>query len=190
MNKTFEFNTKDRLELREMFYREQSSMANNFIDRIEQIISERITPEPGESGQSAEDVLDQHYKGYLKRIAFPEQVLAAMTTYASQVCADRDARITEQAAELRFRHDRIGELNFEIDRLNESLAVMVRKNDELLKSVRPEVVVPSEEWINGFKEEGRVASNWTIDKIKSLNPTLTFTELNHTAPTGDKSDEG
>lgn len=47
------------------------------------------------------------------------------------------------------------------------------------KSVRPEVVVPSEEWINGFKEEGRVASNWTIDKIKSLNPTMTFTELNH-----------
>ncbi len=46
-------------------------------------------------------------------------------------------------------------------------------------SVRPEVVVPSEEWINGFKEEGRVASNWTIYKIKSLNPTLTFTELNH-----------
>ena len=45
MNKTFEFNTKDRLELREMFYREQSSMANNFIDRIEQIVSERITPE-------------------------------------------------------------------------------------------------------------------------------------------------
>ena len=50
---------------------------------------------------------------------------------------------------------------------------------EYAASVRPEVVVPSEEWINGFKEEGRVASNWTIDKIKSLNPTLTFTELNH-----------
>ena len=48
------------------------------------------------------------------------------------------------------------------------------------KSVRPEVVVPSEEWINGFKEEGRVASNMTISKLKSLNPTLTFTELNHT----------
>ncbi len=47
------------------------------------------------------------------------------------------------------------------------------------KSVRPEVVVPSEEWINGFKEEGRVASNMTISKLKSLNPTLTFTELNH-----------
>ncbi len=48
------------------------------------------------------------------------------------------------------------------------------------KSVRPEVVVPSEEWINGFKEEGRVASNMTISKLKSLNPTMTFTELNHT----------
>ena len=46
-------------------------------------------------------------------------------------------------------------------------------------SVRPEVVVPSEEWINGFKEEGRVASNMTISKLKSLNPTMTFTELNH-----------
>ena len=48
-----------------------------------------------------------------------------------------------------------------------------------INSVRPEVVVPSEEWINGFKEEGRVASNMTISKLKSLNPTLTFTELNH-----------
>ena len=48
-----------------------------------------------------------------------------------------------------------------------------------INSVRHEVVVPSEEWINGFKEEGRVASNLTIDKIKHLNPTLTFTELNH-----------
>lgn len=46
-------------------------------------------------------------------------------------------------------------------------------------SVRPEVVVPSEEWINGFKEEGRVASNMTISKLKSINPTMTFTELNH-----------
>ena len=48
-----------------------------------------------------------------------------------------------------------------------------------INSVRPEVVVPSEEWINGFKEEGRVASNMTISKLKSINPTLTFTELNH-----------
>lgn len=48
-----------------------------------------------------------------------------------------------------------------------------------INSVRPEVVVPSEEWINGFKEEGRVASNMTISKLKSLNPTMTFTELNH-----------
>ena len=46
-------------------------------------------------------------------------------------------------------------------------------------SVRTEVVVPSEAWINGFKEDGRVASTMTIEKLKSLNPSLTFTELNH-----------
>ena len=97
MNKTFEFNTKDRLELREMFYREQSSMANNFIDRIEQIISERITPEPGESGQSADEII-RHYCYHEDPLSpvlviTKDHALQAMRTYASQVCADKGREI-------------------------------------------------------------------------------------------------
>lgn len=143
MKNTFEFTELERSELYDWLLDDAD------IKHIEQIVSERITPEQDtikpyhehgnsvasdrtESGQSAEDVL----KGLLNRGMYEfsysaNECLQAMHTYASHVCAYKDARITEQAAELRFRHDRIGELNFEIDRLNESLAVMVRKNAEL-----------------------------------------------------------
>ena len=75
-------------------------------------------------------------------------------------------------------------------------------------SVRPEVVVPSEERMNdlaqAFDELPKTkeskdtwecaafkkGSRMTLSELRRLNPTLTFTELNHTAPTGDKSDEG
>ncbi len=54
-------------------------------------------------------------------------------------------------------------------------------------SVHHEVVVPSEK-----KDRNDYEAGWNrcLDVIKDINPTLTFTELNHTAPTGDKSDEG
>ena len=76
------------------------------------------------------------------------------------------------------------------------------------KSVRPEVVVPSEERMNdlaqAFDELPKTkeskdtwecaafkkGSRMTLSELRRLNQTLTFTELNHTAPTGDKSDEG
>ena len=43
-------------------------------------------------------------------------------------------------------------------------------------SVRPEVVVPSEK-----KDRNDYEAGWNrcLDVIKDLNPTLTFTELNH-----------
>ena len=44
------------------------------------------------------------------------------------------------------------------------------------KSVRPEVVVPSEK--DSWFAYGK-AWNDCIESIKSLNPTMTFTELNH-----------
>lgn len=77
-----------------------------------------------------------------------------------------------------------------------------------INSVRPEVVVPSEERMNdlaqAFDELPKTkeskdtwecaafkkGSRMTLSELRRLNPTLTFTELNHTAPTGDKSDEG
>lgn len=76
------------------------------------------------------------------------------------------------------------------------------------KSVRPEVVVPSEERMNdlaqAFDELPKTkeskdtwecaafkkGSRMTLSELRRLNPTLTFTELNHTAPTGYKPDEG
>ena len=166
MKKTFKFTEKERFLIFHLIENEQDEGTFTLIDRIEQIVSERITPEQDtikpyhehgnsvasdrtESGQSADggiaimEILQPIHRhpfdaesGREMEIWYTHKdVWNAMTTYASQVCADRDARITEQAAELRFRHDRIGELNFEIDRLNESLAVMVRKNAELEKEV-------------------------------------------------------
>ena len=185
MKKTFKFTEKERFLIFHLIENEQDEGTFTLIDRIEQIISERITPEPGsksrerivlerlldkikeaqsqganyaienedvvaialvlsinspsapittepgESGQSAEDVLDQHYKGYLKRIAFPEQVLAAMTTYASQVCADKDAKIKFWIDGWNHLSRMYDQSQSELDRLNESLTVMLRKNAEL-----------------------------------------------------------
>ena len=61
-------------------------------------------------------------------------------------------------------------------------------------SVRPEVVVPKQKKViiydDDFKQGRRFGFNDYDDELRRLNPTMTFTELNHTAPTGDKSDEG
>ncbi len=156
--KTFEFTDEQRHELIEIFVH---GTIQELLSRIEQIVSERITPEQDtikpyhehgnsvasdrtESGQSAEEKAlsalsfvrtyqTNNQRDWLK--IYEDVVAGIVLHYASQVCADRDARITEQAAELRFRHDRIGELNFEIDRLNESMTVMLRKNAELEKEL-------------------------------------------------------
>ena len=65
---------------------------------------------------------------------------------------------------------------------------------EYAASVRPEVVVPKKIEIDYdepvYYRKKAENHNMLIDKIKHLNPTLTFTELNQAAPTGDKSDEG
>ena len=123
------------------------------IDRIEAIVSERITPEagesvkpvpsipivgggsvasdrtePGESGQSADggiaimEILQPIHRhpfdaesGREMEIWYTHKdVWNAMTTYASQVCADKEQ---------------------EIDRINESLTVMVNRNAELEKEL-------------------------------------------------------
>ena len=65
--------------------------------------------------------------------------------------------------------------------------------DEYAASFRPEVVVPSEEWIVSKIKKGafysfeptynqglKIGWNEHKEQLKSLNPTLTFTELNHT----------
>ena len=63
-----------------------------------------------------------------------------------------------------------------------------------IKSVRPEVVVPKRKKViiydDDFKQGRRFGFNDYDDELRRLNPTMTFTELNHTAPTGDKSDKG
>ena len=126
------------------------------IDRIEAIVSERITPEQDtikpyhehgnsvasdrtESGQSAEDVL----KGLLNRGMYEfsysaNECLQAMHTYASQVCADKEADLQDMTAmresamrTVKNLADRIEPLQNEIDRLNESMTVMLRRNAEL-----------------------------------------------------------
>ena len=64
-----------------------------------------------------------------------------------------------------------------------------------INSVRPEVVVPSEKIYNDYIDDFLECAvkngfNECLSELRRLNPTMTFTELNHTAPTGDKSDKG
>ena len=92
-----------------------------------------------ESGQSAEDVL----KGLLNRGMYEfsysaNECLQAMHTYASQVCADKEADLQDMTAmresamrTVKNLADRIEPLQNEIDRLNESMTVMLRRNAEL-----------------------------------------------------------
>ena len=123
------------------------------IDRIEAIVSERITPEQDtikpyhehgnsvasdrtESGQSAEDVL----KGLLNRGMYEfsysaNECLQAMHTYASQVCADKDAKIKFWVDGWNHLSRMYDQSQSELDRLNESLTVMLRKNAELEKEL-------------------------------------------------------
>ena len=196
------------------------------IDRIEAIVSERITPEagesvkpvpsipivgggsvasdrtePGESGQSADggiaimEILQPIHRhpfdaesGREMEIWYTHKdVWNAMTTYASQVCADKEREmgllkneLAKAKEEIEKSHmDKIysiHDLKSELSAANESLTVMVRKNAELLESVRPDVVVPSEK--DSWFAYGK-AWNDCIESIKSLNPTISFTELNH-----------
>ena len=109
MKKTFEFTELERSELYDWLLDDAD------IKHIEQIVSERITPEQDtikpyhehgnsvasdrtESGQSAEDVLSRHIsKEGLIEVFLTFDVLEAMNEYASihasQVCADKDVEI-------------------------------------------------------------------------------------------------
>ena len=156
MKKTFKFTKEQRGELFDSMSPLTKHRMGLVLDRIEQIVSERITPEQDtikpyhehgnsvasdrtESGQSAEDVL----KGLLNRGMYEfsysaNECLQAMHTYASQVCADKEADLQDMTAlresamrTVKNLADRIEPLQNEIDRLNESLTVMVRKNAEL-----------------------------------------------------------
>ena len=135
--KTFEFTEQEAELLRKEQY---NYLINDNIDHflllVQQIVSERITPEPGESGrsaeayvkctctngleysncakncghgqepepgQSAEDVESIFYKlcdiarrdGASIEYLTKPNAIEAMRLHASQVCADKDARIKE-----------------------------------------------------------------------------------------------
>ena len=132
------------------------------IDRIEAIVSERITPEQDtikpyhehgnsvasdrtESGQSADggiaimEILQPIHRhpfdaesGREMEIWYTHKdVWNAMTTYASQVCADKDAKIKFWVDGWNHLSRMYDQSQSELDRLNEYLTVMVRKNAEL-----------------------------------------------------------
>ena len=110
-----------------------------------------ITPEPGESGQSAEDVLSRHIsKEGLIEVFLTFDVLEAMNEYASihasQVCADKDVeirtlerfRLEDAASAIKdqlISYEQIKSLRSELAKANESLTVMLRKNAELEKEL-------------------------------------------------------
>ena len=155
MKKTFKFTEKERFLIFHLIENEQDEGTFTLIDRIEQIVSERITPEQDtikpyhehgnsvasdrtESGQSAEDVkryasighnqlgLDDNGKWVLY-----EDHIKSMRLHASHVCADKDREIDRLEQSVVISAALIEDKIKEIDRLNESLTVMVRGNDEL-----------------------------------------------------------
>lgn len=154
MKNTFEFTEKERdkihYEIVQVANEEPIHYDEQFtaplINFIEQIISERITPEPGESGQSADEII-RHYCYHEDPLSpvlviTKDHALQAMRTYASQVCADKEADLQDMTAmresamrTVKNLADRIEPLQNEIDRLNESMTVMLRKNAELEKEL-------------------------------------------------------
>ena len=109
-----------------------------------------ITPEPGESGQSAsaKDFLSkQALSGKIEHegvgqysMTFDVDKLASiLTTYASHVCADKEREIeytkTGASAIINMKQAEIEAYLRDIDRLNESLTVMVNMNAELEKEL-------------------------------------------------------
>ena len=146
MKKTFEFTEKERFQMFHLIENDQDEGTFTLIDRIEQIISDRTTPEQCESGQSAEDIL--------KGIRWPDEtpfvdmhqpttdtILAAMRLHASQVCADKERENWKKIAddvinraerlENGFLRAELTQVKSELDKANESLTVMLRKNAEL-----------------------------------------------------------
>jgi hypothetical protein len=135
------------------------------IDRIEQIVSERLTikpyhehgnsvasdrTEPGESGQSADEIIrhDCYHEDPLSPVLVitKDHALQAMHTYASQVCAYKEREmgllkneLAKAKEEIEKSHmDKIysiHDLKSELSAANESLTVMVRKNAELEKEL-------------------------------------------------------
>lgn len=229
--KTFEFTEQEAELLRKEQYKYLiNDNIDHFLLLVQQIVSERITPEPGESGRSAEAYVkctctngleysncakncghgqepepgqsaeDESQADYIKfmwdnGIGYGSFVtldeyrhcMKTIKDYASQVCADKDREISLLKKELDRAKEEIEkshmdkiysihDLKSELSAANESLTVMLRKNAELLELVRPEVVVPSEK--DSWFAYGK-AWNDCIESIKSLNPTISFTELNH-----------
>ena len=78
-----------------------------------------------------------------------------------------------------IRHESKGHYTFNFDPEKIAASFVAYAN-----SVRPEVVVPSEkeegEWHQSYNDGKKAGWNECLSEIKSLNPTLTFTELNHT----------
>lgn len=125
-----------------------------------------------------------------------KDVWNAMTIYASQVCADKEREmgllkneLAKAKEEIEKSHmDKIysiHDLKSELSAANESLTVMVRKNAELLESVRPDVVVPSEKEVksdliyHSYLDGKNKGWNECLSELRRLNPTIAFTELNH-----------
>ncbi len=201
MKKTFEFTEQEAELLRKEQYKYLiNDNIDHFLLLVQQIISERITPEPGESGQSAEEIIrpDCYHEDPLSPVLVitKEHALQAMTIYASQVCADKEREmgllkneLAKAKEEIEKSHmDKIysiHDLKSELSAANESLTVMVRKNAELLESVRPDVVVPSEKEVksdliyHSYLDGKNKGWNECLSELRRLNPTMTFTELNH-----------
>ena len=143
--KTFEFTEQEAELLRKEQYKYLiNDNIDHFLLLVQQIVSERITPEPGESGQSAEDVESIFYKlcdiarrdGASIEYLTKPNAIEAMRLHASQVCADKDLEIEALNWAARMNRSDFLKAQSELDKANESLTVMLRENAELEKEVK------------------------------------------------------
>ena len=142
--KTFEFTEQEAELLRKEQYKYLiNDNIDHFLLLVQQIVSERITTEPGESGQSAEDYLVSNGLQVIGNYMFSMVDVAKMlTTYASHVCADKDREIqhwkdqgAKECIELFHANYELSCIKKELDRLNESLTVMIQMNAGLEKEL-------------------------------------------------------
>ena len=134
--KTFEFTDEQNMEIFLSMSPLNTIRRTDIIKRIEAIVSERITPEPGESGQSAEDVLKGMYGNNTQYGYSFNSTIEAMRLHASQVCADKDREIDALNWAARMNRSDFLKAQSELDKANESLTVMLRENAELEKEVK------------------------------------------------------
>jgi hypothetical protein len=216
MKEPFKFSDLQETELHILLTPLALAKRNNAIERIEQIVSEQIISSredvelgEGEATKSEWDIAEKAmqavadkfgYESLLKGIkernkpsnpyTIIELVYHAMTTYAAPFQAEIERLKQENWQKVaddvisRAEGYEIGILKSELTQLRSELDMVKGQK------IKPEVVMPSEEWIVSKIKKGafysfeptynqglKIGWNECLSELRRLNPTITFTEL-------------